>query len=317
METICDYRRSRTSAAAGRVPRRERSFGRRWADLCLAVCIAFVGFHSGSRAQDIEERLFWESVSACTERDEVELYPELFPGGDHVAEARDCLEALGLLDACAEHFRADRLTTGAGGTALACYREVLRLQPGNYFAEAGLQRIVERYVEWSSRNLARGDCGRATRYLDLARTVGTGFGIIDSQAAEIDRHRSCQGAAIDFGDDTGSWPRDGECDDFRFTGPGASDASYEELGKDASDCRMLLDRGQVWLHPLIVNLDQGVNYGDDASDYAWDGECDDPRFVGSMVPAFMLIEDLGHDATDCRQLHQEGRISIHPLMGGL
>lgn len=53
---------------------------------------------------------------------------------------------------------------------------------------------------------------------------------------------------LDFGDDTGPWARDGECDDPSFEGPamGATD-SQEHLLSDASDCRDAFVSGTVRL----------------------------------------------------------------------
>ena len=294
---------------------------RRWLGLALATGIACAGVSSASRAQGSEERLFWASVSACTERVEVELYLDHFPEGEHAPEARDCLAGMadmtGLLATCEEHFTADRLTTGEGGTALACYREVLVRQPNNGEALAGLRRIVERYAGWSRSALARGDCGRATTYLNRARSVDRTSREVESLAAEIDRSPACQAGIIAFGDDTGNYARDGECDDFRFSGPGvASSFAVENLGRDATDCRQLHEAGQIWLHPLVDGLESGVTYGDDHSSWPNDGECDDPRFVGPGAMDTPLAADLGHDASDCRRLHREGRIALHPLMGG-
>ena len=45
---------------------------------------------------------------------------------------------------------------------------------------------------------------------------------------------------------------------------------------------------------------QNVSFGDNSSDWANDGECDDPRFAGSGVADILLDEDRGHDANDCR-----------------
>ena len=60
------------------------------------------------------------------------------------------------------------------------------------------------------------------------------------QAREMDR--------LSFGDDTGDWARDGECDDPSFEGPGmgATD-SQEHLLSDASDCRDAFAAGTVRL----------------------------------------------------------------------
>ena len=52
----------------------------------------------------------------------------------------------------------------------------------------------------------------------------------------------------DFGDDTGRWAKDGECDDPRFEGPGMGLTDNEDvLGHDATDCRDLLEAGLISL----------------------------------------------------------------------
>lgn len=53
-----------------------------------------------------------------------------------------------------------------------------------------------------------------------------------------------------------------------------------------------------------------VDFGDDGSQWARDGECDDPRFEGGGMHGILLAEDLGHDATDCRRLFEAGTIRL-------
>jgi hypothetical protein len=107
--------------------------------------------------------------------------------------------------------------------------------------------------------------------------------------------------AIDFGDDSGDWANDGECDDPRFAGPGAAAELVEaDLMRDATDCRTAYEAGTVTLQDS-AEAPAAIDYGDDSSDWANDGECDDPRFSGSGVASELLDADLGHDATDCRQ----------------
>ncbi len=64
--------------------------------------------------------------------------------------------------------------------------------------------------------------------------------------------------AIDFGDDSSFWANDGECDDPRFAGPGASSYMDEnDLYRDATDCQILYDQGLVEFvnsQPLQVNV---------------------------------------------------------------
>ena len=53
-----------------------------------------------------------------------------------------------------------------------------------------------------------------------------------------------------------------------------------------------------------------VSFGDDSSQWARDGECDDPRFQGEGSAETLLDEDRGHDATDCRALFKQRRIAL-------
>jgi len=105
---------------------------------------------------------------------------------------------------------------------------------------------------------------------------------------------------IDFGDDTSEWANDGECDDPRFAGAGsATELLDADIGKDATDCQAALNAGTV----SYVGEGGGsadIDYGDDSSEWAKDGECDDPRFTGTGVAAEVLDQDIGKDATDCQ-----------------
>ncbi len=54
-----------------------------------------------------------------------------------------------------------------------------------------------------------------------------------------------------------------------------------------------------------------VAFGDDASQWSNDGECDDPRFEGvGMTNTPLLDADIKHDATDCRTAFEAGTIAI-------
>jgi len=72
---------------------------------------------------------------------------------------------------CQRHLQANRLTTGSGGTAFACYNEVLKSNPNNADALAGLKKIEDRYVKWAKRALRRGQKNKVKRYLDSLRLV--------------------------------------------------------------------------------------------------------------------------------------------------
>jgi hypothetical protein len=126
---------------------------------------------------------------------------------------------------------------------------------------------------------------------------------------------------IDFGDDDDDsgngyrWVRNGTCDDPRFSGPGRG---YDESPKatayhDASDCRALYQRGRIQLRNTqrAVSI-AGMDFGDDYSHWARNGECDDPRFSGPGVARKLSQEDRFRDAVDCSNLYQSGRIQLAP-----
>jgi hypothetical protein len=52
-----------------------------------------------------------------------------------------------------------------------------------------------------------------------------------------------------------------------------------------------------------------INYGNDSSTWAFDNECDDPRFYGPGTATILLDSDMFRDATDCRNLCYAGLIN--------
>ena len=120
---------------------------------------------------------------------------------------------------------------------------------------------------------------------------------------------------IEFGDNSSIYANDGECDDPRFNGPGAaSSPDSEHTLHDAADCLDLYQSGRVQFgnaSTQVVSADiDSINFGDDASAWSEDGECDDPRFTGSGVASYTDEGDRLHDATDCRRLYAEGSIQL-------
>ena len=51
-----------------------------------------------------------------------------------------------------------------------------------------------------------------------------------------------------------------------------------------------------------------ISFGNNSSEWAYDGECDDPRFAGPGMADTLLEEDTGSDASDCRDLYRSGSI---------
>jgi formylglycine-generating enzyme required for sulfatase activity len=76
-----------------------------------------------------------------------------------------------LLRTCEIHFQADRLTSGRGGTALACYEEVLKKDPNNASALKGLKKIEATYIAWIEAALRDKEVGKAQQYMAGLRKV--------------------------------------------------------------------------------------------------------------------------------------------------
>lgn len=136
---------------------------------------------------------------------------------------------------------------------------------------------------------------------------------------------------IEFGDDSGSFANDGECDDPRFLGDGsAMFPSDDHEFHDASDCSVLYGLGQVQLLDQFINaapaaaagpsaVEPGspeIEFGDNSSAWANDGECDDPRFSGDGMASVTVEDDRLHDANDCRNLFEQGAISLSANVAG-
>lgn len=53
-----------------------------------------------------------------------------------------------------------------------------------------------------------------------------------------------------------------------------------------------------------------IEWGDNSSEWANDGECDDPRFAGPGAAVGNNASDRYHDANDCRSLYQRGELYL-------
>jgi hypothetical protein len=121
------------------------------------------------------------------------------------------------------------------------------------------------------------------------------------------------GAAIDYGDDSGDYANDDECDDSRFSGTGmAGSLSRSNRLRDASDCRKGVEEGRLRIRTSIVNAPpiESIDFGDEAASIARNGECDDPRFRGRGMADAVSEAGSGHDASDCRVAYRQERIVL-------
>ena len=66
-----------------------------------------------------------------------------------------------------------------------------------------------------------------------------------------------------------------------------------------------------FIFQLGFSQDIDENYfGNDESTWANNDVCDDPRFAGEGVSAFLSVLDLARDQTDCFRLYQEGQVFV-------
>jgi hypothetical protein len=107
-------------------------------------------------------------IAGCASTDPDDVRPSVLPapapGPDEEAVAV-------LLEAAAEAFENDRLITPHGDNAHDRLLAVLALDPDNPQATEGLERIVERFLEFASRAAERSHFARARSMLDRARMV--------------------------------------------------------------------------------------------------------------------------------------------------
>jgi len=96
-------------------------------------------------------------------------------------------EITSLLQAAARDVKARRLTSPEGNNALKRYRQVLRLEPGNDAARAGLKAIVEAYLVLVSESAEAGKLDRATHFLTKAKSIGVENGDLARWEKSLDR----------------------------------------------------------------------------------------------------------------------------------
>ena len=128
---------------------------------------------------------------------------------------------------------------------------------------------------------------------------------------------------INFGNDRSLWAFDFECDDARFEATDAhpDDAevrmtqviSANYIGKDATDCRGGYDQNSLRF-TVIQELD-GIKFGTNSSVFAYNGECDDPRFEDAPggvahMASYLAQDDRGADAIDCYRAYRDGDIRL-------
>ena len=87
-------------------------------------------------------------------------------------------QIVALLQQCEIHFKANRLTTGKGGTAYDCYNQVLLLQSNNAEAKQGKIKIEARYQQWVEQALKKGKLSGARKYIKRLAKINPNLPIL-------------------------------------------------------------------------------------------------------------------------------------------
>src|SRR5690606_40181235 len=111
--------------------------------------------------------------------------------------------------------------------------------------------------------------------------------------------------------------------DPRFEGAAmAAELEDVDIARDATDCKTAFEAGEITLRAPAEateaeaapapapQREAEIDFGDDSSEWANDGECDDPRFQGSAMATTLEDADIGRDATDCRTAFEAGTITL-------
>ncbi|KAG1651465.1 hypothetical protein GQR58_027067 [Nymphon striatum] len=108
---------------------------------------------------------------------------------------------------------------------------------------------------------------------------------------------------VKFGSNGSDYANDGECDDRRFFGRGmADDLDRDDIGLDANDCKKLYraKKIQLWNRAAAkaASKNAKINFGNNSSEWANDGQCDDIRFEGPGTDSMISVDDRRKDAND-------------------
>ena len=94
----------------------------------------------------------------------------------------------------------------------------------------------------------------------------------------------------------------------------SADLDADDIGADADDCGWLFEIGAIalWVEAeaRAATRNLKINLGDDSSDWANDGKCDDIRFEGQGTASITDTSDIGRDNSDCQRALDLGTIFL-------
>ena len=91
----------------------------------------------------------------------------------------------------------------------------------------------------------------------------------------------------------------------------ATDLDRDDIGMDARDCEKLYlaEKIQLWIlaEAQAATKFSNLELGNNSSEWANDGECDDIRFEGPGTASMTSDNDTKKDANDCRNALKFGQ----------
>ena len=83
----------------------------------------------------------------------------------------------------------------------------------------------------------------------MRKTISNCFAALAALSWTVPAAVQAEEPNINFGDDSGRFSKDGECDDKRFTGPGMTSTPLldSDIQHDATDCRAAYAQGRLSL----------------------------------------------------------------------
>ncbi|MFC1680907.1 caspase family protein [Pseudomonadota bacterium] len=127
-----------------------------------------------------EELLFWKGIKGSDKKGDYEEYLRRYPAGLFTALANNRISSLTnerfsrRVTECSRFFETNNLTTGKQGNALDCYRNILKNSPDDPQALAGIEKIENKYIDWTESALQRGDPRKARIYIKHLSRVNPG-----------------------------------------------------------------------------------------------------------------------------------------------
>jgi hypothetical protein len=284
----------------------------------LAPLLAFLAIAAPAHAKDTIE--FGDDTSSFANNDECddprfegEGMASILIAGDRGHDATDCASGVK-----AGKIRFQPLPAFAGEGPTPTFDEIEFGDDASSFANDGNcddrrfgGRIMAEILIDSDIRHDASDCRAGMEQGDLAFVQDLEAAVTDDSSTSHLGGGAVDLTGIDFGDNESAFALNGECDDRRFEGEAMDETLLEsDVGHDASDCALAVIDGRATYKRStgLSTVPGDIDFGDDASSYAGNSECDDPRFQGEFMATILLDEDLGHDATDCRSLLEAGSI---------